>query len=84
MRDADLREHCAKLCEDMITVKPYCDQPWARMALAVAARAIRRGRHLTSSEQLHNLADSMSEDGPEFAEVADKIRALAGPPEGTA
>lgn len=75
-------EHAADLVEAMLAEKPWCDQPWARMALAIAARAIRRGRHLTEAEKLNNLADAMDEADREhgddgFAATAEKIRRVA-------
>jgi hypothetical protein len=63
--DADAN---AKLVESMIDRSPWKDQPWARMALAVAARTIRRGRHLTEAEQLRNLAAAMDEADAEHGE----------------
>lgn len=76
------QEQCAQLVEKMIKQKPYRDQVWARMALAVAARAIRRGRHLTERERLLNLAQSMEdadkEDGTnEMARTVAKLREIA-------
>lgn len=56
------RERCAKLVEEMLTERPWKDKPWARCALATAARAIRRGRHLTESEKLDNLMAAMAEE----------------------
>lgn len=61
----------------MIQQKPWSEKPWTRCALAVAGRAIRRGRHLTEREKLLNLAASMTEDGDEFADLAARIRAAA-------
>jgi hypothetical protein len=60
------RDQCAELIEAMIWQAPWCDQPWARMALAIGARAIRRGRYLTEVEKMENLAVAMAED-PELA-----------------
>lgn len=56
------RKECAKLVEAMIHQAPWKNQQWARGALAIAARAIRRGRHLTDEEKLHNLADALADD----------------------
>lgn len=73
--DPAARELCARLVDAMKDMVPYREQPWARMALAVAARSIRRGRHLTSREQLENLAKSVEEDGDEeSARLAALIR----------
>lgn len=55
------RERAAKLVEALITEAPYRNRPWARMALSTAARAIRRGRHLTAAEKVRNLADAARE-----------------------
>lgn len=70
-------EAYAKLVQEMIYQKPWCEQSWARLALAVAARAIRRGRHLTESEKLHNLATAMEEDPGETEEERAETRAAA-------
>lgn len=72
------RERSAKLVEAMITQRPWADHQWARVALAIAASAVRRGRHLTESEKIENLAKSMEEAGdPEGIETAALIRAKA-------
>ena len=65
----------AALCEALMQEKPYCDQPWARMALAVAARAIRRGRLLTGTEKTENLANAFDEEGDH--ETAERLRLAA-------
>lgn len=72
-------EQSAKLLDALAKEKPWCDEPWGRMALAIGARAIRRGRLLTDKEKLLNLADAMEAEDvdPEMREVADKIRAAA-------
>lgn len=83
-RAADLkaeRERGVKMIRELMKQKPWADQPWARCALAVAANAIERGRLLTEREKLLNLADAMEEpdgDGESFADVAAKLRAIAG------
>lgn len=61
MTDADIREQCAKLVDALKQHPILGEKPWARMALTVAARAIRRGRLLTEREQLGNLAASMED-----------------------
>ena len=74
------QEQCAKLVEAMIEQQPWKDQMWARCALFIAARAVRRGRHLTEREKLLNLADAMEEpggDGERFPDVAAMLRAVA-------
>lgn len=58
-QEASLRDECAKLVEVMIQQKPWKDQMWARAALAIAARAIRRGRRLTEQEKWENLKQAM-------------------------
>lgn len=58
-----IREDCAQLVEAMISEIPYKDKPWARCALLVAARAIRRGRHLTEQEKLANLIAAIAKAG---------------------
>lgn len=67
------QEYDAALVHDLMDKKPYKDQPWARMALAVASRAILRGRHLTEAEQGENLAKAFDEEGDH--EIAARIRA---------
>ena len=49
------QEETAKLVDAMVDIEPWKDQIWARSALMIAARAIRRGRHLTDQEKLENL-----------------------------
>ncbi len=65
------REQLAKLVEQMIEESPYNRWPQARMALAVAANAVRRGRHLTSREKMQNLVSALEEDEP----LPDHVRA---------
>lgn len=55
------REESAKLVESMIHQAPWKDHLWARGALAIAARAIRRCRLLSDREKLENLAASVAE-----------------------
>lgn len=74
MAEAETIEACAKLVEDMIGRRGL-DRPDARMALAIAANTIRRGRHLSESEQLNNLAEAIGEDDPELAERIRKAAA---------
>lgn len=45
----------AELVEAMLTMPPWSEQMWSRGALMIAARAIRRGRHLTDAEKMDNL-----------------------------
>jgi hypothetical protein len=58
------REDCAALIDTMLTESPWKDQMWSRGALMIAARAIRRGRHLTDAEKIAN-AFRWIEDGDE-------------------
>lgn len=51
----------AKLVSDMIDEEPWKSHMWARCALMIAARAIRRGRHLTDEEKLENLWKALQE-----------------------
>lgn len=55
-------DHASQLVRDMLADPKWNDQPWARMALTVAARAIERGRHWTPSERLENLFDGLMSD----------------------
>ena len=62
------REQDAALCEALAKEKPFCDKPWVRLALMTAAKAIRRGRLLTTAEKNENLALAFEEKGDkEFA-----------------
>lgn len=73
------RERCARLVRQMMDEKPWVDQPWARMAISIAANAIKRGRHLTDQEKAENLAKAMEEEGdPDGVACAAKIRATCG------
>jgi predicted transcriptional regulator len=76
------RERCAKLLETLMAETPWRDQQWSRAALAIGARAIRRGRLLTDQEKLINLANSMEEDGLEpgspLAGFVAELRRVAG------
>lgn len=49
------QDQSAALVEAMIDLPPWKDQMWSRGALMMAARAIRRGRHLTDIERVENL-----------------------------
>lgn len=69
------QKYDAGLVRTLMDQKPYKNQPWARMALAVAASAIERGRHLTNAEKDENLAQAFEEEGD--YEIAAKIRAGA-------
>lgn len=52
------RERLAKMVEEYIWTR---DKAGERVVLAIAAKAIRRGRMLTACEQLENLAKAMAE-----------------------
>lgn len=70
------KSHSAHLVEQMITQRPWCNHPWARCALATAARTIRRGRHLTEPEKIENLAASMDDGAPDGIRIANSLRAI--------
>lgn len=57
-----VREESADLVAAMIEWAPWKDHMWARGALAIAAQAVRRGRHLTGAEKLANLKRALCED----------------------
>lgn len=70
--EEETQEKCAKLLDTMLHETPWKDQQWARCALTIAARAIRRGRHLTASEKMANLATAFEEEN--MSEAAAKLR----------
>lgn len=76
----DERERCAKLIEDLMNQEPRSiyGREGVRAVLSIAARAIRRGRHLTDREKVDNLARAMEDDGD--AELGARIRRAAGIP----
>jgi hypothetical protein len=55
-------ERAAQLVEAMIWERPWKDKQWARCALGIAARSIRRGRHLTYAEKMDNLRRAFAEE----------------------
>jgi hypothetical protein len=59
--DLDDREECAKLVEEMTHMQPWRDNPWARLALTLTARTLRRGRHLTGAERMANFKVALAE-----------------------
>lgn len=71
------REDSALLIEAMLTHEPHSifGHRKVRMALTLAARAVRRGRHLTAREQMLNLAKGFDE--PTLGETADERAACA-------
>jgi hypothetical protein len=71
------RERCAKLVEQLMETYEM-DKPERRLALAIAARAIRRGRLLTEAEKLRNLASAMEADDidPEVGDLSPVVARL--------
>jgi heterodisulfide reductase subunit A-like polyferredoxin len=82
------RDALADMVLEMLKHRPkgIYGKPDARVAIVVAASAVRRGRHLTEQEQMVNLANGMEEpiegDTPEdiasSKALADRIRRAAG------
>lgn len=72
------REKCAQLVEELFNQEPRSiyGREGVRVVLSIAARAIRRGRHLTDQEKLDNLASAMEEDGD--VELGARIRKATG------
>lgn len=66
------RDYDAGIVRALAKQEPYSKQPWARMALFTAARAIDRGRLLTDAEKMENLAAAFEVEGGH--EVAAMIR----------
>lgn len=75
------RDRLARLVEGMINQAPQdiFGKPSVRMALAIAASNVRRGRYLTDREKLLNLAkgleETIGEERPE--DVADNKALVA-------
>lgn len=64
---AATREECASLIDDMVRdEKPGR----SKMVLAIAAKTVRRGRHLSAVEKLNNLKLAM-QDWDEYERQAD-------------
>jgi hypothetical protein len=57
------REACALLVDQMMEDPAFNKHPRTRMALMIAARTIRRGRHLTPSEKFENMLRWCEEEG---------------------
>lgn len=55
------QEECAGLIDQMLSEPAYRDDPKTRLSLMIAARAIRRGRHLTADEKRANLNSFLAE-----------------------
>lgn len=70
--DGRERDRLAKLVESMIEEPTFAKSPHARMAIAIAASNVRRGRLLTSSEKFDNLTSAIEEDDPD---LANRLRA---------
>lgn len=72
------REASAKLVEHLMDTYEMRDKPERRVCLAIAARAIRRGRLLTEAEKLRNLADAMEADDidPEVGDLSPVVARL--------
>lgn len=49
------REKCAQLVDEMLKEPAFASHARTRLALMIAARAIRRGRHLTPEEKFENI-----------------------------
>jgi len=58
------QEECAALIDQMLSEPRFRDHDRSRMSLTIAARAIRRGRHLTAEEQLNNVLDWLDTPPP--------------------
>jgi hypothetical protein len=77
-------DRAIKLVQALMNEKPWCDQQWARAALAIAASAIKRGCLWSEDEKLENLAKAMEEDDPEWTpaeraanhETAERLRKM--------
>lgn len=57
------RDANANLLMALMEEKPWKEKQWARCALAIGARAIKRGRLLTDREKLENLAKAFEDGG---------------------
>lgn len=76
------REFIAREIETTMDETFYRKRPEARVALAIAAGIVRRGRRLSPDEQLNNLANAMEqadiENGTnENAKIVQRIREIA-------
>jgi len=56
-------EECALLVDQMLEDPAFNKHARTRMALMIAARTIRRGRHLTPSEKFENMLRWCEEEG---------------------
>jgi len=63
----DVIEECAKLVDDVMKAEP---PGRSKMMLAIAAKTVRRGRHLTDSEKHANLMRAMREAEAEDAALS--------------
>ena len=76
------RERSAKLVENLINERPFKNNYDVRVALAIAAGVVRRGRNWTEQEKMLNLANAMDaadlDNGTaENAKMAKQIRKKA-------
>ena len=62
VQDVLEQEECAVLIDQMLADPAYRNHPQRRMALTIAARTVRRGRHLTAEEKLNNILDWISDE----------------------
>ena len=69
--DAAATERAAKLTDDLLGQRKH---PGERTVLAIASRAIRRGRHLTATEQLANLKKAFDEADEETRAIREAAR----------
>ena len=58
-RELKERERCAQLVDVMLDQVPWKEHMMARGALVLAARVIRRGRHLSAAEKMENLRQAI-------------------------
>lgn len=70
------RVRLARMIEAMVQEEPWAGNGDCRMALAIAASNVRRGRPLTSAEKFENLCAAIGEDDPA---LADRLRSKVAP-----
>lgn len=58
------QEQCAVLIDQMLMEPAFLDHPRMKLALTIAARAIRRGRHLDQYERMQNLKEFLDPSTP--------------------
>jgi hypothetical protein len=69
-----VRERHAQLVEQMLQWPQWKDKSWVKLALTIAARAIRRGRHLSDSERMDSITKFLDEEGAEMVRKEAGIR----------